>query len=225
MIRTPARNFPSPSPADFPHEFAGLRMLTQHFAFYCHCRRRRPAEEFYRLECKIPIKRVVLRTDLVSLCAADRWANNGGGGPAALLSGSKDVAEEEEEKTMAAGEWSCGVCKVVAKTERQWKQHVEGSRHKANVVEAARSVGKEMTMMMMMNPKSVRKQEKKPAAAAAGRRIGSRTAGFEFWCEACEVGTYSLDGMIKHIGGRRHAGGIKELHNAGRRLAGDERVC
>ncbi|CAI0394598.1 unnamed protein product, partial [Linum tenue] len=201
---------------DFSHDFAGLRLLTQHFAVYCHCRRRRPAEELYRLECKVQVKLVVLRTDLVSLCKAKQWisesptqtaspllndaAKNIAESPASGNDGSlpndvpnddeKKEEEEEEEEVVKEEYWSCGLCKVVVSSEVTFNKHLEGKKHKRK--EAA----------------VVKKQDNPEGIIGA---VSEYQKKFMFWCEACEVGTHSRDVMSKHTGGKRHVSRMKEL--------------
>ncbi|CAN0838343.1 Zinc finger RNA-binding protein [Linum grandiflorum] len=193
-----------------PHpRFIGLRFLTaEQFDFH----RRRRADELERQRLMI-----VLRTDLARLSEAKHWPpptspsnSNLISNPNAALKKHKETPlrkldnpafllyKPKDKKLVTEEEWSCALCKVRNNSQRSWREHLQGRKHKAN--EAALIA--EIKSNSNSNSKSLPKQENPPSE--------KQKESLKFWCEACGVGTHSLDVMSDHKKGKRHVRSVKK---------------
>ncbi|KAF8033745.1 hypothetical protein BT93_C0109 [Corymbia citriodora subsp. variegata] len=121
------------------------------------------------------------------------------------------------QKKKTKEEWTCAVCQVSATSEKGLKEHLIGKKHKSKEASLARKIGKERNTESLVNQelKDSKMLSSPKMAQNLEKTEGSRkNKNFQFWCEMCQIGAFSMTVMESHKRGKKHIARLRALVQA-----------
>ncbi|XP_052182704.1 uncharacterized protein LOC127795207 isoform X2 [Diospyros lotus] len=135
-------------------------------------------------------------------------------------------------------EWNCPICQVTATSEQSLKEHFGGRKHRSRIGQTSQETAKNYAIGFSpknsgkppgnQNPKHEEgelEQVKNTGEAILFKKSNSdvknknsQEAGrqkFSFWCELCQVGTYSKKVLSLHKRGKKHVRRLQQLNQSG----------